>query len=261
MKRVSLAVAILVCVAFPGIAYAQFGGPIFFPPSPQEDYGAGVTVSGVGFAPLGVRDRTTARAMGDARRRAEAIASALGVSLGDVRHAEVSTPFEPRPDCGERRTRRCARLDAVTVEATFAIVGGPTDSEGARELEGTGIGTAPSEPARKTSPAIRHALRAARLAATPTAAEAARANAQAAATASGVPLGQLFSVVEPASIYGYEPLLGAFGPGQFCGTFRRFVVVRDPETGLRRPVRRKRVRRCFSPKSTAVRLQASYLGG
>jgi hypothetical protein len=258
----TLAVAVLVCVAFPGSAYAQFGGPIFFPPIPQqEDYGPGVTVSGIGFAPLGARDRTTARAMGDARRRAAAIASALGISLGDVRHAEVSTPFEPRPDCGERRSRRCARLDAVTIEATFAIVGGPSDSEGARELEGTGVGSAPTEVARKTSPGIRHALRVARLAATPTAAEAARANAQAAATASGVPLGQLFSVVEPANIYGYEPLLGAFGPGQFCGTFRRFSVVRDPETGERRAVRRKRVRRCYSPKSTAVRLQATYLGG
>ena len=261
MRRLTLAVAILVCVVFPGHAYAQFSGPIFFPPSPQEDYGPGVTVSGIGFAPLGARDRTTGRAMGDARRRAEAIASTLGVSLGDVRHVEVSTPFEPRPDCGERRTRRCARLDAVTVEATFAIVGGPGDSEGARELEGSGVGTAASEPARKTSPAIRHALRVARLAATPTAAQAARANAQAAATASGVPLGQLSSVVEPANFYGYEPLLGAFGPGQFCGTFRRFIVVRDPETGERRAVRRKRVRRCYSPRSTAVRLQVTYLGG
>src|SRR4029453_14534806 len=99
--------------------------------------------------------------MGDARRRAEAIASALGVSLGDVRHAEVSTPFEPRPDCGEGRTRRGARVGPGSIEAAFAIVGGPSDSEDARELEGTGIGTAPTEAARKTSPAIRHALRAA----------------------------------------------------------------------------------------------------
>ena len=258
MKRLALAVAVLLGVAFPGQAYAQFGGP-FFPPS-QEDYGPGITVAGIGFAPLGARDRTTARAMGDARRRAEAIAATLGVSLGELREAEVSTPFEPRPECGDRHTRRCAPLDAVTIETTFAIVGGPTDSEGAREIKGTGVGTARSEAARKTSPAIRHSLRAARLAATPRAADAARANAQSAATASGVPLGQLFSIVEPANIYGYEPLLGAFGPGQFCGFVRRFVIRRDPETGERRPVRRKRVRRCFTPPSASVRLEATYLG-
>jgi Protein of unknown function (DUF541) len=258
MRRLVLA-ALVVPAAFPALASAQFAGPIF-PPS-QEEYGAGITVSGVGFAPLGDRDRTTARAMGDARRRAEAIATALGVSLGEVRAAEVATPFEPRPECGQRRTRRCAPLDAVTVEATFAIVGGPADDEGARELKGTGIGTASSEPERRTSPAIRRSLRAARLAATPGAAEAAQANAQSAATASGVPLGQLFSVVEPVNLYGYEPLLGVFGPGQFCGSVRRFVIRRDPETGERRPVRGKRVRRCFSPRRTLVRLEVTYLGG
>jgi len=245
-------------VAFPAQASAQFAGP-FFPPS-QEDYGPGITVAGVGFAPLGARDRTTARAMGDARRRAEAIADALGVALGDVRAAEVSTPFEPRPECGDRRTRRCAPLDAVSVEATFAIVGGATDAEGAREFEGTGVGIAPNEPARRTSPAIRRSLRASRLAATPGAAETARANARSAASASGVPLGQLFSVVE-RNFYGYEPLLGAFGPGQFCGIVRRTIFRPDPETGRIRPVRRIKKRRCFSPRTTVVRLEATYLGG
>jgi hypothetical protein len=259
MRRLAVAAAALVGVVFPAQASAQFAGP-FFPPS-QEDYGPGITVSGLGFAPLGARDRTTARAMGDARRRAETISAALGVSLGEVRTVELSTPFEPRPECGARRTRRCARLDAVTLEATFAIAGGPTDAENARELEGTGVGTAPSAPARRTSPAIRRSLHAARLAATPDAAEAARANAQSAANASGVPLGPLFSVVEPASLYGYEPLLGAFGPGQFCAIVRRFVVRRDPETGLRRPVRRERARRCYSPRSALVRLEVTYLGG
>jgi hypothetical protein len=259
VSRLALAAAILAAAAFPGQAYAQFGGP-FFPPI-QEDYGPGITVSGVGFAPLGSRDRTTARAMGDARRRAEAVAAALGVSLGEIRKAEVTAPFDPRPDCGDRRTRRCAPLDAVTVEATFAIAGGPTDSEGARELTGTGVGTAPSEVARRTSPAIRRALRAARLAATPAAADAARANAESAATASGVPLGRLFSVVEPQNFYGYQPLLGAFGPGRFCGPVRRFSVRRDPETGRRVVVRGKPRRRCFTPRRAAVQLEVTYLGG
>jgi hypothetical protein len=258
MKRLVAAVATLVFVAFPAQAIAQFAGPI--PPS-QEEYGPGITVSGAGFAPLGARDRTTARAMGDARRRAEAIAAALGVSLGEMRAAEVSAPFEPLPECGDRRTRRCAPLDAVTIEATFAIAGGPTSDEDARELTGVGVGQEPVEPARDTSPSIRRALRAGRLAATPTAAEAARANAQAAATASGLPLGPLFSVVEPANFYGYDPLLGVFGPGRFCGIVRRAIIRRDPETGERRIVRRIRKRRCFRPREATVRLEVTYLGG
>ena len=259
MRRLVVAVALLAGAAFPGGASAQFGGP-FFPPS-QEDYGPGITVSGVGFAPVGSRDRTAARAMGDARRRAEAIASALGVSVGEVRYAELTAPFDPRPSaCGGRPTRRCSPLDAVNIEATFAIVGGPTDSEGAREIEGTGIANAPSEPAQRKSPAIRRSLRAARLEATPAAAEAARANAQSAATASGMGLGQLFSVVEPANIYGYQPLLGAFGAGRFCGVIRRAIFRPDPETHQIRRVRTVTRRRCYSPRSVPVSLELTYLG-
>src|SRR4029453_6831303 len=47
MRRLAVAVALLAGAAFPAQASAQFGGP-FFPPS-QEDYGPGITVSGVGF--------------------------------------------------------------------------------------------------------------------------------------------------------------------------------------------------------------------
>jgi len=258
LARVVVAAAILL-VAFPGQAGAQFAGPFGFP-NEQEDYGPGVTVSGVGFAPLGERDRATARAIGDARRRGEAVATALGVSLAGLNSVEVSAPFDPRPDCGDRRSRRCAPLDAVTVEATFAIAGGPDSSEGAREVTGIGAGVAPVDAQRRTSPSIRRSLRAARLAATPGAAEAARVNAQAAATASGLQLGQLFSVVEPSNVYGYEPLLGAFGPGRFCGVVRRVRIRFDPETGTRRVVRRIRTRRCYSPRSAGVRLEATYLG-
>ncbi len=260
MPRLALAVVILLA-AFPAPALAQFGGP-FFPSLPSEDYGPGITVSGVGFAPLGerARDRATARAVGDARRRAESIATALSVSLGGLSAVEVSAPFDPRPTCRDPRSARCAPLDAVTVETTFAIAGGPDSTEGSREVTGTGVGTSPVEAARKTSPAIRRALRAARLAATPGAAEAARANAQAAAGATGVTLGPLFSIVEPADFYGYEPLLGAFGPGRFCAIVRTVIFRRDPETGEGRIVRRIRKRRCYSPRTTAVRLEATYLG-
>jgi hypothetical protein len=249
-------VAFLALPATP--ALAQYYGP--FPPA-AEEYGAGITVSGAGFAPLGHRDRATARAVGDARRRAEAIATALDVSTGEARAVELTTPFDPRPDCGERRTRRCAPMEAVSAVVTFAIAGGPTSDEDAREVEGSGTSFARLQVERLTSPAIRHAVRATRLSITPEAASVARANAEAAGSAAGIQLGQLFSVVEPSTAsYGYDPLLGTFGPGQFCGTIRRVIGRRDPDTGRFRIVSRKRVRRCFRPAAT-VRLDVVYLGG
>jgi hypothetical protein len=206
-------------------------------------------------------DRATARAVGDARRRAEAIAGALDVGLGELRTAEVSTPFEPRRECSNPQSPRCSKLDAVSVETTFAIVGGPTSDEDARELTGVGIGQAPVEAARRTSPSIRRALRTGRLAATPTAAEAAAANARAAASATGRPVGPLFSVVEAASFYGYDPVLGAFAAGRFCGVVTRSIFRPDPDTGRIRRVRRIHTRRCFNPRSATVRLEVTYLGG
>src|SRR3954462_10548872 len=119
MSRLALAASAVAFLALPAPAFAQgFYGP--FPP-PAEDYVPGITVSGAGFAPLGHRDRATARAVGDARRRAEAIASALGVSAGEARTIELSTPFDPRPECANRHTGRCAPLDAVSAVVTFAI--------------------------------------------------------------------------------------------------------------------------------------------
>ena len=216
-------------------------------------------VAAAGFAPLGHRDRATARAVGDARRRAEAIANALGVSTGGATYIELTTSFDPRPECGNRTTRRCAPLDAVSAVVTFAIAGGPTSDEDAREVEGTGNAFERIQVDRKTSPAIRHAFRATRLAVTPQAALAARANAEVAAGAAGIQLGPLFSVVEPLNGYGYDPGLGSFGPGQFCGTIRRVITRRDPDTGQFRIVARKRVRRCYRPPA-AVRLELTYLG-
>jgi hypothetical protein len=80
-----------------------------------------------------------------------------------------------------------------------------------------------------------------------------------AANAAGLALGPLFSIVEPANPYGYQPLLGVFGPGRFCGVIRRAIVRRDPDTGIPRVVGRRRVRRCFNPRTTQVRLKATYL--
>jgi hypothetical protein len=259
MRRLAPAVATVAFLALPSApALAQYYGP-FQPPA--EDYGPGITLSGAGFAPLGHRDRATARAVGDARRRAEATASALGVSVGEARSIELNAPFDPRPACVHSHTRRCAPLEAVSAVVTFAIAGGPASDDGARKVEGTGTGFSRIDVTRKTSPAVRHAFRATRLAVTPGAATAARANAMAAGTASGIGLGQLFSVTEPSTAgYGYDPSLGTFGPGQFCGTIRRSIGRRDPDTGSFRIIRRVRVRRCFKP-SAAVRLEVTYLGG
>jgi hypothetical protein len=257
MRRLALA-AVVLAALFPGEASAQFFAPFQVP---SEDYGPGITVSGAGFAPVGQRDRATARAVGDARRRAEAVAGALDVGLGQLRTVEVSTPFEPRRECTNPQSPRCSKLDAISVETTFAIAGGPTSDEDARELTGIGIGQAPVEAARRTSPSIRRALRSGRLAATPTAAEAAAANARAAASATGTPVGPLFSVVESASFYGYDPVLGTFAPGRFCGVVTRSIFGGGSEGGRPRVVRRIRKRRCFKPRSATVRLEVTYLGG
>lgn len=257
MRRVAL-VAVVLSALFPAQASPQFFGPFQFP---SEDYGPGITVSGAGFAPVGQRDRATARAVGDARRRAEAVADVLNVGLGQIRTAEVSTPFEPPRQCTNPRSPRCSNLDAVSVETTFDIEGGPSSDEDARELTGIGIGQVPVEAARRTSPSIRRALRAGRLLATPAAADAAAENARAAASATGTPVGPLFSVVEATSIYGYDPVLGTFAPGRFCGVVTR-AIFRGGSGGERpRIVRRIRKRRCFKPRSATVRLEVTYLGG
>lgn len=168
MSRLALAAAAVAFLALPAPALAQgYYGPF----QPQtEDYGPGITVSGAGFAPLGHRDRTVARAVGDARRRAEAIAAELGVTVGEARAVELSTPFDPRPACVHRHSGRCAPLDALSAVVTFAIAGGPTSDDDAREVEGSGSAFDRVEVEHQTSPAIRRAYRATRLAVTPDAA-------------------------------------------------------------------------------------------
>jgi hypothetical protein len=256
IRRLALTASLLFLAACPAHAAAQGYGPGF---PAQEDYGPGITVGGTGFAPLAHRDRATARAVADARRRAQAIAEALGVSAGPVTSVEVNAPFEPRVRCDGKSTGRCAPLEAVSATTTFAISGGPTENEGARQIEGSGAARGRPDVVRKTSPAIRNGLKAARLAMTPDAANTARANAQGAAAPTGIQLGPLFSVVESANLYGYDQLAGTFGPGQFCGFVRRGHIEVDAETGERRFVRGRRVRRCYRP-TVYVRLDVVYLG-
>jgi uncharacterized protein DUF541 len=277
MVRIAFLIAV-VAAAFPASASAQgFYGPFG---QPQEDYGPGITVSGAGLARVpapaelsedsirgaidSARPRAVARAIADARRRAETIAGAVGVSLGQTDAVELGDGFPERPPC--RRSRRTHELRCVAprfttaaTTVTFEIVGGAGSTEGARELSASATGSAPSEPKRRTSPAIRRALFAARFAATPEAARSARANAELVARGSGLTLGPLFSIVEQSNPYGYNPLLGAFAPGTFCGTVRRAIVRRDPETGIPRVIRRRRVRRCYSQRTFEVRLEATYV--
>jgi len=266
---------LLLLMAIP--AQAAASGPFL---QPQEDYGPGITVGGAGLARVtapvrltdesiqdavaAARARAVARAVADARRRAEAIAAAVGVSLGSAEAVELGVGFRGRPAC--RRSRRTRELRCVapaftasSVTVTFGIVGGPESSEQAREISAAGTGSAPVEAKRRTSPSIRHALFAARFAATPQAARTARADVKLAAQGAGLTLGPLFSIVESQNYYGYDPVLGTFAPGTYCGTVRRAIVRRDPKTGLHRVVGRDRVRRCFAPRSFEVSLQATYL--
>ena len=271
-------VAALVIAACPGQALAQgYYGPFGQPP---EDYGPGVTVAGAGLARVKApsqisedsvtqavdtaRRGAISRAVADARRRSEAIATAVGISLGPAHAVELNPGFREREPC--RRSRRTNELRctvpafaSASATVTFEIAGGAASSEGAREVSASATGSALVGAKRKTSPAIRRALFVARLAATPEAAKAAHARVELAAQGSGLTLGQPFSIVEQVSPYGYDTLLGAFAPGIFCGRVSRAIVRRDPETGERRVVSRRRVRRCFSPRSLQVTLEATYL--
>jgi hypothetical protein len=276
MMRVVL-VAALVLAAAPGQALAQgFYGP--FPPQ-QEDYGPGLTVSGAGLARVKAPPKVTedsiqqaleaarvdaiARAIADARRRAEGIAAAAGIALGATDAVELDRALPEREPCRRRRGTdelRCV-VPAFTSGAatvTFEIVGGASSSDGARELSALGAGSAVVAVARQTSPSIRHALFAARRVATSEAARAARKRVDLAAQGSGLTLGAPLSIVEQLSPYG-GTLLGAFAPGRYCGIVRRVTVRHDSETGRPRVVRRRRVRQCYRPRSYEVSIKATYL--
>jgi hypothetical protein len=271
-------VAALVLAALPAQALAQgYYGPFG---QPQEDYGAGVTVVGGGLARVkapadlseesvqkaidAARPRAVARALAEARRRAEAVATAAGISLGSTRAIELNPGFQGREPC--RRSRRTQEVRCVapaftgaSATVTFEISGGASSTEGVRELSASATGTAPVQPARQTSPSIRRALVSAHRLATPKAARAAHDGLELAAQGSGLTLGAPFSIVEQVSPYGPDTLLGAFAPGRFCGTIRRAIVRRDPDTGQHRVVGRRRVRRCFVPPTSQVTLTATYL--
>jgi hypothetical protein len=250
-----------------GLAVGEAGakGPIG---SGEEEAMAGITVTGIGFGP---RDGVaTERAFADARRRARAVASALGVAAGAPEAIETPalTQFgDPRP-CRDRGrlpdAPDCARTTrAAAAVVTFAIAGG-SGVAGGRDVDAEGVAAARVEPSdRDSSRSIKRALSTARREATPRAVADAARRARLAARASPLRLGPLVSVSEAQSPYYYgatfyETALGTFGPGRFCGIVRRPVLRRDPDTGAVRVVRRVARRSCYSPTSYSLRFAVSY---
>ncbi len=280
LHRLALAVAALGLLALPGTALGDgFGFPV------EEDYGPGITITGAGLArvhaPSRPSDRSIERAIDaaqplaanravrDARGRAEAIAAAAGVQLGEVAKVELQDAFQqfgqPRGRCGRsRRTKRlrCSTPPFVASAATvtFSIVDGAAGSDDARTVQAYGAASVPVEPQNpRSSGSIRRALFAARLAVIPGATAAARHNVETAAGAAGLTLGPIVSISERQEPYFYDNIvLGSFGPGLFCGIVSRPVFRRDPNTGRRRVVRRVRSRRCFFPRTFSLRLEATY---
>src|SRR5215207_4063674 len=169
---------------------------------------------------------------------------------------------------------RFALLTALILAAlpAQALAQGPFGPFGQpQEDYGPGVSVGGAGLARVTAPrqlteeSVEQAIDAARPRAVARAVADARRRAEAIAAVVGASLGSVEAAelgagfVEQASLYGYEPILGAFAPGTYCRTFRRVIVRQDPDTGLRRVVGRRRVRRCFSPGAFQVSLEATYL--
>jgi Protein of unknown function (DUF541) len=261
--NIGAAVAVLALLSWSQhAAGALASGP---PPVAQPEAQPGITITGLGFARSGrgaahASDRVAvARAVGDARNRAGAIAQALGVQVGEVESVELREP-------GQFAGRGTSTIAAAAATVRFAIVGGATDPGGSREVEAYGAAFAPVSPAdADRSRSIKRAMLASRREVTPEAAAAARRNAAAAARSAGLALGTIVSVSEaPAPYYGYgssfyDAALGSFGPGRFCGFYRRPVFRPDPVTGEPRVVRRVRRRSCTFQTTYSLHLEIAYL--
>ena len=274
--------AVLLVLAAPGAAHAQ--GP--FGRFPQEEYPPGITVSGSGLArvipPAKLREDTieqaleranpaaVARAVRDARRRAEAIAAGMGLGVGAVRQLEVNQLFFDRGrHC--RRTSRPARprctvpaFAAASVTATFEIPGSVEPDEEESTLEASASALRLVEPTPPGSErAIRAALLAARDAATPAAAVKARAHISAAAAAASVLVAALVSIVEQGGFPYYgDASLGTRGARRYCRIVRRrrFLGI-DPATGRPRIERGPPRRRCSFPRRLTVSIEMTYTAG
>jgi uncharacterized protein YggE len=223
----------------------------------------GITITGIGFARsrvvgAGSDPAAVARAVGNARSRAGAIAGALGLGVGEVEEVELRQPTQ----FGDHRR---AGIAAAAATVRFAIAGGAIDAGDLRQVEAYGSASAPVRPADPDrSRPIKRAVLAARRRVTPAAALTARGNAAAAARSSGLRLGAIVSISEaPAPYYGYgssfyDAALGSFGPGRFCGFYRRPVIRPDPKTGIPRVVRRVPRRSCTFQRTYSLSLEIAY---
>lgn len=216
---------------------------------------AGMTVTGIGFAPKSAE--AVERAVHDARQRANLIARPLGLDLGAVEGVELPELVQ----FGDPSSRPTA----VAASVTFAIVGGAGGEEDGGWVRAHGSASARVVPRnRERSRAIKRAILSARRTVAPQAAAAALRSARRAAAAVDVELGAIVSVRETTPGYYFAPTfydaaLGSFGPGRFCGIVRRPVVRPDPETGVPRVVRRVPRRRCIAPSTYRVDLEVEYL--
>ena len=232
MRRATIAIAL--ALALPSAAHAQYA------PFP-EDLPPGVTITGAGLARHGAEPLAARRALLDARRRAVAIARAAGVRLGEANSVELSSTFS---QFGRPSPRRTSVYTGAIATVTYAIENGGLGGDGSREVSAYGDAWARVKPPNPLgNRSIRLTLRDARAAVTPLAAAAAVRSARRAARITGVALGPIVSIGQPAEPYLYDYSLGSVGPGRFCRISRR--------GGERR-------RRCYRPRYYSLRLEASY---
>jgi hypothetical protein len=233
--------------------------------APEAEAEPGISITGLGFA----RSRSgsaqasgqvaVARAVRNARARAGAVAAALGVGVGAVEEISLRGP-------GQFGERRPSSIAAAAATVRFAILGAAADRAGSgRRVEADGAAFAPVRPGDPDrSRSIKRAMLVARRKVTPEAAAVARRSAGAAAHSAGLRLAGVVSVAEaPAPYYGpsgtfYDPALGSFGPGRFCGVYHHPVVRADPRTGLPRVVRRVSRRGCTFQTTYGAHLEVAY---
>jgi hypothetical protein len=214
------------------------------------------------------RPHAVARAVGQARVRAQALATAAGLTLGEVQAvterdqaAELGFPGDEQY-CARRARPRCRvpLFAGAAVRATFATAETSATVAAGRALVASGTGEAAVRPrGRRDSASIRRALLEGRVAAAPLALDEARIDAAQVGAAAGLTLGGVFSIAEIRRPYDDPYVQGSFGPGRYCGTINRTIYRRDPATGRRRAVRRVRERRCFFSTRTTVALRVTYL--
>lgn len=222
------------------------------------------------------RPTAVSRAVNEARRRAAGLARVAGLTLGDMvaveaqqSQAERFGPFGEdrfcrRPRRPSARPRcRVPKFAVALVTVTFATRETDAAPEPDRTVTADGEGRASVEPENRSSRSIRRAILEANAASDAPAFESAREQAATLARSAGFALGTILSIAQQGTGPFGEPLFeigafGPFGPGDFCGTIRRPIFRRDPQTGRRRVVRRVRERRCFFPRSVTTSLRVTF---